>query len=110
MNDHCTLTVVDEILDTKQVFELPTTVAEAAANCVEVMKARFFNKWFEHEELFTLRDDIVVPPEPIGVAIIQRADSITVTWHATGLEDDAVFRRQEILRGNWVRGGVDYDD
>jgi hypothetical protein len=110
MTDHCTVEIVDQVLDTRTVFELPTTVAEAAADCVEVMRAKFFLKWCEDLELFTLCEHDEIRPEPIGVCIIQGPDTIRVIWHAVGLEDDAVFRRKEILRGNWVRGEVDHDD
>jgi hypothetical protein len=108
--DHCTVEILDQVLDTKQVLELPTSVAEAAADCVEVMKAKFFLRWCEDLELFSICEYDKVRCEPIGVVIIQRADSITVIWHVVGLEDDAVFRRREILRGNWCRGEVDRED
>ncbi len=111
MNDHCTVEIVDEILGTRRLFEIPSAVAEAERNCTEVLRAKFFLKWCDPEELFSPIGDEGERLEPVAVAIIEKPHSLKVVWHAVGSQDDAVLRREEILKGIWVMGGgANYGD
>lgn len=108
--DHCRLEVIDEILGTLEVFDIPTTVAEASHNSLEVERARFWLKWFGRDDEPLTFDDPDNIPEPLSVCVIRRSDSIVVRWFAVGPHDLAVERRREILNGQWLRKGVTDDE
>lgn len=107
--DHCQLEVIDEILGTHEVHDLPETVAEASHNSLAVEAARFWLKWFGRDDAIVFNDEDRLG-EPIAVAIVKRPDSITVRWFAVGPHDLAVERRREILNGQWLRKGVEDDE
>lgn len=108
--DHCEVEIIDEILGTHKVFEIPTTVAEASHNCFEVEAARFYLKWFGHDDDPIVFNDEDRTPEPLSVSIVKRPDSVTVRWFATGPTELAVERRREIINGQWLRKGVEDED
>lgn len=108
--DHCHLEVIDEVLGTHEIHDLPETVAEASHNSLAVEAARFWLRWFGRDGDPLMFDDPDNVPEPIAVSIIKRSDSITVRWFAVGPHDLAVERRREILRGQWLRKGVEDDE
>jgi len=87
----CRVIVVNHVLDTQEVFPIPTPAKEAIENCHAVLLAR---NWITFHQAFS-------PDEPLEASIRQSEHAIQVTWHTPPHADPAAARARmrEILAG-----------
>jgi len=87
----CRVIVINHVLDTQEVFLLPTPVEEAIDNCQPVLLAR---NWITFHQSFS-------PDEPVEACIRRSQHAIQVTWHIPPHADPATarVRMREILAG-----------